>query len=267
MIDLSFCHEFPAKLGGFKMDISLASASRRLALFGASGSGKTLTLQAIAGLFIPREGHIRVNGATLFDSAKKQALPARERNLGYLFQDYAIFPHLTVRQNIEFSLKTKVQAQKGIEKRKKVDEMLEAFELEPLADLYPMSISGGQKQRVALARAMASQPDLLLLDEPFSALDPLMRARVREQCKAILARFAMPTIIITHDPVDVLAFADAVSFYDNGKNSLCHDIATLGQGRDSLEPCYAELMDTLLQMRASQELLRCQAAYPQALGF
>ena len=267
MIDLAFRHSFPAKLGGFKMDVRLDSSSRRLAFFGASGSGKTLTLQAIAGLFTPLEGHIRVEGATLFDSAQKVSLPARERNLGYLFQDYAIFPHLTVRQNIEFSLKTKIKSHKGLQKKQKTDEMLESFELTQLADLYPARISGGQKQRVALARAMVSRPDLLLLDEPFSALDPLLRARVREQCRGILERFNMPTIIITHDPVDVLAFADAVSFYHNGKNSPCYDIATLGEQKSRADEKSAELMKTLLRVRESQELLKRRDMSPQAIGF
>lgn len=267
MIDLDFQHAFPQSLGGFKMHVRLGSASRRLAFFGASGSGKTLTLQAIAGLFTPREGHIRIGGSTLFDSARKIALPARRRNLGYLFQDYAVFPHLTVRQNIEFPLKTKFQAHKGIRRRQKVDEMLEAFELVQLADLYPARISGGQRQRVALARALASQPDLLLLDEPFSALDPLLRARVREQCRALLERFNMPTILITHDPVDVLAFADAVSFYHGGRNSPCQQIATLGEDADGLDENSRELMGTLLRVRASQDLLRRQDMFPQALGF
>lgn len=264
MIDLEFRHSFPQKVGGFKMRIKLASQSRRLALFGASGSGKTLTLQAIAGLFMPREGRIAVNGRHLFDSAQKIALPARERNLGYLFQDYAVFPHLTVRQNIEFPLKARGQSGKRIDKGRKVDEMLEAFELEHLADLYPARISGGQKQRVALARALASQPELLLLDEPFSALDPLLRARVREQCKSILDRFGVPSIIITHDPVDVLAFADAVSFYHEGANSPCRSLDELAETGLSGEK---DLVQTLLRVRASQELLRQRDLYPQALGF
>lgn len=267
MIDMSIQHDFPSNVGGFKMQIKLSSSSRRLAFFGPSGSGKTLTLQAIAGLFNPQNGHIVVNGQTLFNSEKKQALPARQRNLGYLFQDYAIFPHLTVRQNIEFSLNTKTRANKSIAKKQKVDSMLEAFELTGQADLYPSRISGGQKQRVALARAMASQPKLLLLDEPFSALDPLLRARVREQCHNILEQFNMPSIIITHDPVDVLAFADAVSFYHAGQNSPCHDIATLGAERDNTDQATATLMDTLLHVRDSQNFLRQRDMYPQALGF
>lgn len=263
MIDLDFKHAFPSRLGGFKMHVKISSESRRLAFFGASGSGKTLTLQAIAGLFTPQEGHIRVKENTLYDSSRGIALPARERNLGYLFQDYAIFPHLTVRQNIEFALKTKNQSRKDINRPRKVDQLLEAFELEQIASLFPARISGGQKQRVALARAMASQPDLLLLDEPFSALDPLLRARVRQQCREILDRFNMPTILITHDPVDALDFADSVSFYNGGTNSPCHDLARLEEvrGEDN------ELLHTLLNVRRSRELLRQQDMYPQALGF
>lgn len=264
MIELELRHKFHKRDGGFAMNIRLSSSSRRLAFFGASGSGKTLTLQAIAGLFRPDEGIVRVGGATLLDTAKKTDLPARRRGIGYLFQDYAVFPHLTVRQNIEFPLKTRLWSRQGANRRK-ADEMLEAFELEDVANAYPARISGGQKQRVALARALANRPGLLLLDEPFSALDPLLRCRVREQCLGILDRFSIPTIIITHDPADVLAFADAVSFYHEGENSPCRELASLEKHAKTAKSRELELIDTLLHIRESQRLIK--NAYPQALGF
>ena len=236
MIDIRFEHVFPHRLGGFHLCISLHSAQRRLAFFGASGSGKTLTLQAVAGLFMPENGFIRIGGRVLYDSAHRLCLPARERSLGYLFQNYAIFPHLTVRQNIEFSLKTRRHARRGIKAGERAEELLHSFELAGLANSYPDRISGGQKQRVALARALAGEPELLLLDEPFSALDPQLRGRVRAQCAQMLSRFAIPSIIITHDPEDVSDFADAVIFYENGRNSPCYALDELKRNAAADDP-------------------------------
>lgn len=255
MISISFSHQFPARFGGFKLDIQLASAQRRLAFFGPSGSGKTLTLQAVAGLFHPQGGKIQVGSQVLYDTTQKINLPAYKRGLGYLFQDYAIFPHLTVRQNVEFALKTRWQLQRGTKKRDTVNELLAAFELEQIAGHHPARISGGQKQRVALARALASEPKMLLLDEPFSALDPLLRGRVRNQCSQLLSRFNIPSIIITHDPEDVLAFADEVSFYDNGKNSPCYKLGEL----NSVTGGSSELLHSITHIQKTQMLLSAQA--------
>ena len=227
MLEIHFKHAFPARAGGFELRVSLASACRRLALFGPSGSGKTLTLQAVAGLFTPQEAFINTDGQVFQDSARGLFLPARLRELGYLFQDYALFPHLSVRDNIAFPLKTRQRSLRDAGLRERVDELLEAFELAPVAGHYPAGISGGQKQRTALARALAGRPRLLLLDEPFAALDPLLRARVRSQCSRILARFKLPSIIITHDPEDLPEFAEVVSFYRDGANSACYALGDM----------------------------------------
>ena len=146
-------------------------------------------------------------------------LPARERHLGYVFQDYALFPHLTVRRNVEFALdKTKrtLFGRPSPAARKSVDDLLERFEVGHLAERYPREISGGQRQRVALARALITAPRMLLLDEPFAALDPLLRVRMRREIRALLDEWNIPVVLITHDPADVDAFADSLAVYRNG---------------------------------------------------
>lgn len=216
MIDIDIKHRFSSGDGGFKLDVCFSADDDSVVFFGHSGSGKTLTMHAVAGLFTPQQGRISIGGRTVFDSKKKICLPARVRRLGYLFQDYALFPHLTVRQNIAFSLRKNIFSPLDGKAKRRVDEMLEAFEISSIAGQRPPFISGGQKQRVALARALANRPDILLLDEPFSALDPLMRERVRCQCRELLARFSIPTILITHDPADVAVFANSILLYENG---------------------------------------------------
>ena len=247
MIDINISHRFSAKNGGFSLDVSLSADDDCVAFFGHSGSGKTLTMQAVAGLFKPAQGHIAVGGRTVFDSGKRICLPARSRRLGYLFQDYALFPHLSVRENIAFAL---AGGRRFLfmdkQQKQRVDEMLRIFEIEHIAGQRPPFISGGQKQRVALARALANRPDILLLDEPFSALDPLMRERMRSQCKELLARFSTPTIVITHDPADVAVFAKSVLLYENGMAHKSIPVSALEKEKSS-----------------SHELLRCLA---QAVG-
>lgn len=202
----------------FSLDVSLSCATRRLVLFGHSGSGKTLTLQSLAGLVRPDGGYIKIGDDVLYASEKGIDLPARERHLGYVFQDYALFPHLTVRRNVEFALdKTKrtLFGRPSPAARKSVDDLLERFEVGHLAERYPREISGGQRQRVALA-APITAPRMLLLDEPFAALDPLLRVRMRREIRALLDEWNIPVVLITHDPADVDAFADSLAVYRNG---------------------------------------------------
>jgi molybdate transport system ATP-binding protein len=186
----------------FKLDVRFESDADITVLFGPSGGGKTLTILAIAGLLRPDSGTIELDGRLLFDSAYRVELPARLRNIGLVFQDYALFPHLNVAQNIAFS-----KTRRWFNARRSVDakELLTSFELDAYARSYPSELSGGQRQRVALARAFAAQPKLLLLDEPFAALDAPLRARLRDELLAIRRRFDIPVVVITHDPEDVAA--------------------------------------------------------------
>ncbi|WP_313701924.1 ATP-binding cassette domain-containing protein [Achromobacter sp.] len=194
----------------FELDVQFKSAAKRIALFGPSGAGKSLTLRAVAGLLRPDAGRIVINGRVLFDSETGINLPARSRRVAYLFQDYALFPHLTVAQNIAFGLRRGWLNPRRREVTPEARRWVDAFELGAIVGSYPNEISGGQKQRVALARALMLQPDILLLDEPFSALDSQLRGKMRQELDALQRQLDVPMLLITHDPADVEALADEV---------------------------------------------------------
>jgi len=201
----------------FELEAVFSSQDDLTVIFGASGSGKSLTIQAIAGLVTPEQGRITVGGETLFDGSQGLNLPARKRGVGYLFQDYALFPHLTVRDNIGYPLKKSWPFHLLPDDRREVAEIMASFEITHLAESYPVELSGGQKQRVALARALIKKPSILLLDEPFSALDSMLRHRMRMELLEIRQRFAVPLVVITHDPADVEVFADTLVIFANGR--------------------------------------------------
>lgn len=202
----------------FSLDVDFATDSERLAFFGPSGSGKSLTLQLLAGLLRPEAGRIAVEGRVLFNQGQGINVPARHRAIGYVPQDYALFPHLTVLGNVAFGLRRGWRRLAGQEE-KRLAELMEALEIAGLASSYPHELSGGQKQRVALARALARRPRLLLLDEPFAALDIPLRNRVRQELRHFLSRFDLPVIMVTHDPEDVAFFAEDAVLFDNGVGS------------------------------------------------
>ena len=201
----------------FSLDAAFKTCEDIVVLFGPSGSGKTLTLQAIAGLMKPDSGEIVVDGKVFFDSKEKINLPARKRDIGYVFQDYALFPHLSVRDNVGFGLKKFWHWRLSREDRVRFDDILEIFEIRQMADVHPRELSGGQRQRVALARALVKKPSLLLLDEPFSALDAHLRSKMRKELREVQNRFRIPIILITHDHDDVSALAKTMVVYKDGR--------------------------------------------------
>ncbi|MBS0567790.1 MAG: ATP-binding cassette domain-containing protein [Proteobacteria bacterium] len=200
----------------FRLDLEFASDADVTVLFGPSGAGKTQTLYAIAGLMRPERGRIALGGRTLFDAAQRIDLPARARDIGYVFQDYALFPHLSVLQNVAFATSRSSMFNPRAATAE-VYELLARFALGKLAASHPHQLSGGQRQRVALARALAAKPRLLLLDEPFAALDAPLRARLREELLAARARSDVPMVVITHDPEDVAALGGQVIALESGR--------------------------------------------------
>jgi molybdate transport system ATP-binding protein len=181
------------------------------ALFGESGAGKTTLLRMLAGLTIPDSGTIFFGNQVWFHSAKRICVPPQQRNIGYMFQDYALFPNMTVKENIHFAC---AKNQKG-----RVGELLQSFGLAEFAHRKPGKLSGGQKQRVALARALAGSPGLLLLDEPLSALDSEMRSSLQDEIKKAHEQFKTTTIMVSHDLAEVFRLADTVVCLENGKVS------------------------------------------------
>ena len=192
------------------VSLSVPTGSRTV-IVGPSGSGKTTLLRMIAGFEFPDTGRLSLNGQTLVDSTHE--VPAHQRLIGYVPQDGALFPHMTVAANIGFGL-----ASKGRERQERIAELMDSVALDArMADRWPHELSGGQQQRVALARALAQQPRLMLLDEPFSALDTGLRAAMRKLVARLLADAGVTTILVTHDQSEALSFADQLAVMRNGR--------------------------------------------------
>jgi iron(III) transport system ATP-binding protein len=192
------------------ISLSVPTGSRTV-IVGPSGSGKTTLLRMIAGFEFPDSGRLTLNGQTLVDSTHE--VPAHQRLIGYVPQDGALFPHMTVAANIGFGLSTK-----GVEKQERIAELMDSVALDSnMAERWPHELSGGQQQRVALARALAQQPRLMLLDEPFSALDTGLRAAMRKLVARLLADAGVTTILVTHDQSEALSFADQLAVMRQGR--------------------------------------------------
>ena len=201
----------------FQLDIDFTASRKRIVLYGPSGAGKSLTLLAIAGLLTPDQGLISLNQRQLFDHANAIDLRPQQRNLAYLFQDYALFPHLTVAQNVSFGLQSGWLNPRKASDHPAVQKWLKSFELSSTAGSYPHQLSGGQRQRVALARALVLEPDILLLDEPFSALDLALRDRMRSELSELQKQLDVTMLMITHDPADVEVLGDEVFEIRDGR--------------------------------------------------
>ena len=216
MIDVHIRLEVQDAHRRFDLDIRFATDAACVALYGPSGAGKSLTLQALAGLQRPSAGHVRLNGRTLFDAAAGIHLPAEARRVGYLFQHYALFPHLNVHDNIAFGL-TDWRRRLRPADAERVAALLDSFGLSRLAGSRPQTLSGGQQQRVALARALACNPQVLLLDEPFAALHTALREELRRELQRVRAQWGIPVVMVSHDADDVIALADRAYLIDEGR--------------------------------------------------
>lgn len=205
---------------GFTLSVGFTADNKPLGILGGSGSGKSMTLRCVAGLLTPTAGRIILNGRVLFDSEKGINLPTRNRRIGFLFQNYALFPHMSVRENIAFGLKYGRNHDFPLNKtelNRRVAEKIALVELQGLENRYPYQLSGGQQQRVALARALAIEPEALLLDEPFSALDTYLRSRIEKQLSETLANYQGVTLFVTHNLEEAYRVCNNILVLSEGK--------------------------------------------------
>jgi molybdate transport system ATP-binding protein len=205
------------KLRDFSLDLTIrAGPGEVVVLMGENGAGKSTALNIISGLVCPDAGSIRLNGTVLFDSGTNVDVLAENRRIGYVFQNSAVFPHLSVRDNIAFGLCARHKPPAFINER--VGHWLKAMNIEDLADVKAGNLSGGQKQRVALARALATEPDLLMLDEPFTALDAENIRLVKELTRTFVTEIKIPCLVVTHRVIDCRDIGDNVSIVCQGKS-------------------------------------------------
>ena len=210
---MSLIVDIKKRLGDFSLDVKFETDGGTLGLLGPSGCGKSYTLKCIAGIEKPDSGRIILDGVTLFDSEEKINLPPQKRRVGYLFQNYALFPNMTVKQNIMCGLKN--EKDRG-EKERRYREMLHTLQLDGLENHKPHQLSGGQAQRVALARIMVNQPKLLMLDEPFSALDTHLRDRLQIELRDLLKSFGKEVILVTHSRDEAYHMCDKIAVMSEG---------------------------------------------------
>ncbi len=201
------------KLKDFELDVKFKTDGKYLGILGASGSGKSLTLKCIAGVEIPDEGRIELNGKILFDSKKNINIRPQERKIGYLFQNYALFPNMTVERNIGTGIKLSKE-----DKKTKIKKLINLFHLEGMENKYPSQLSGGQQQRVALARIFAYNPNILMLDEPFSALDCFLKEQLHTEISDLLKLYDGEVLMVSHSRDEVYKFCENLVIIENGKS-------------------------------------------------
>ena len=203
------------RLGDFRLDVKLEVGNEVLGLVGNSGCGKSLTLRCIAGIEKPDRGRIVLDGVTLFDSEKHVNLTPQKRHTGLMFQNYALFPNMTVRQNIRAGTLRDQQTEQ--ERDRKVSDIMDSFGLSALAQHYPRQLSGGQQQRTALARILVSEPWILMLDEPFSALDSELKFRMEREVREVIDRFGKTTLLVSHDRGEAFRLSDRIAMMHDGR--------------------------------------------------
>ena len=208
---MSLIVDIRKKAGDFSLNVSFETEGGVHALLGSSGCGKSMTLKCIAGILTPDEGYISLDGKVLFDSGRRTNLPPQKRSVGYMFQDYALFPTMTVLQNVMTGMGKKKDKEKALD-------YLRRFQVEELYDRYPGKLSGGQKQRVAMARIAAQEPALILLDEPFSALDEHLKWVLQNEMKTTLAKMKIPAVMVTHSRDEVYRLCSSVCCLRDGKS-------------------------------------------------
>ena len=200
-------------LGSFTLDVDFEAGDESIALLGASGCGKSLTLKCIAGIIKPDSGYIELDGRVLFDSEKGINLSPQQRKTGYLFQNYALFPNMTVLQNISCGAKREKDREK---RQRSIEDALSKFGLTELQNRLPSQLSGGQQQRVALARILVSEPEILLLDEPFSALDSHLRFTLEGELRRLISSFGKSVILVSHDRDEVFRLSEKIAVMEKG---------------------------------------------------
>ena len=211
------------RLGGFLLEVAFETDGAPIGLLGASGCGKSVTLNCIAGIMKPDAGRIELNGRVLFDSERRIDLPPQKRNIGYLFQQYALFPNMTVEQNILAGVRTGTRS----EKRAAAKAAIRTFRLEGAERQYPHTLSGGQQQRAALARILVGRPEALLLDEPFSSLDSFLKWQLAWELIEYLKPYAGDVVFVSHDRDEVRRLCETVCVLDNGRSEPRQRMQTL----------------------------------------
>nr|WP_312577499.1 ATP-binding cassette domain-containing protein [Sedimentibacter sp.] len=261
---MSLFVDIKKKFKGFTLDVKFETDDEYLGILGASGSGKSMTLKCIAGVETPDEGQIILNGKTLYDSYNKVNIRPQSRNIGYLFQNYALFPSMTVEENIGAGIKLPRK-----NKKQKIEEMIKTIQLQGLEHKYPSMLSGGQQQRVALARILAYEPDVLLLDEPFSALDAYLKEQIQTEVLELLKLYHGKVLMVTHSRDEAYKFCKNITIIDKGKNTRIGDtkeifnqpktlMAARLTGCRNISPCkilsphtiYAEYWDITLETKS-----------------
>ena len=216
------------KLGEYELDVHWKSTKKRIGILGASGSGKSLTLKSIAGIEHPDQGHIQIGDHVLYDSDSRICLKPQKRNVGYMFQNYALFPTMTVEQNVGAGL-----AGNKKKKQEQVKKMIRHFRLEGLEKRLPRELSGGQQQRVALARIMAYEPSVILLDEPFSALDEYLRWNLEQELLEVLRQFSGPALFVSHSRDEIYRICGKACVMDQGTSSPVISVRQLFEAPES----------------------------------